>query len=249
MKINFVTESPEQIWILRRWCLEWQKHLSNSKIGVKADPTADINFYVNYALFNEKTKHDVCYFTHREKHNKVLQDKFDSAAQECDWCIAQSKNTLKLLPEEKSTIIKPSVAGFFLKQSVVFGVVGRDYESKRKRFHWLEELKKIKGVVLKSTKDDPLPYEQMPKFYKAIDYLIVLSDNEGGPMPVTEALAMGVPVIAPDVGWCWEYPVLRYKTLDELLVLVKGLIVLDDEWENSAKELMEVFEKIVHEKK
>ena len=30
-------------------------------------------------------------------------------------------------------------------------------------------------------------------------------------MPVLEAIANHVPVIAPDVGWSWEFPVIRYE--------------------------------------
>jgi glycosyltransferase involved in cell wall biosynthesis len=42
----------------------------------------------------------------------------------------------------------------------------------------------------------------MPEFYKRGSYLICASQSEGGPLPVLEALACGIPVITTDVGWC-----------------------------------------------
>jgi glycosyltransferase involved in cell wall biosynthesis len=56
----------------------------------------------------------------------------------------------------------------------------------------------------------------MPAWFAGLDYYLVTSDSEGGPIPVLEAIAAGVPVIAPDVGFCWEYPVIRYSGIDEL---------------------------------
>ena len=42
-------------------------------------------------------------------------------------------------------------------------------------------------------------------FYEAIDYLLIPSLYEGGPMALQEALACGVPVIAADVGFVPDF--------------------------------------------
>jgi hypothetical protein len=44
-------------------------------------------------------------------------------------------------------------------------------------------------------------------------------------MPLVDAIAHGVPVIAPDVGWAWEYPVIRYTRgdWDSLQSVLSGL--------------------------
>lgn len=45
---------------------------------------------------------------------------------------------------------------------------------------------------------------EQPKIYRRMDCLLVCSRNEGGPLPVLEALASGVPVISSNVGFVPE---------------------------------------------
>ncbi|MGK3919397.1 glycosyltransferase, partial [Enterococcus faecium] len=45
-----------------------------------------------------------------------------------------------------------------------------------------------------------------------MDYILVPSLYEGGPMSAIEALACGTPIIAPDVGWIPDYPHIPFAT-------------------------------------
>ena len=92
----------------------------------------------------------------------------------------------------------------------------------------------------------PCPITHHPEnrrdFYSKIDYLVVTSREEGGPMVVPEALAHGVPVIAPNVGWCWEFPsVIRYEAGAEgLLTILKAVTSVPTwpAWVQSHRELL-----------
>jgi glycosyltransferase involved in cell wall biosynthesis len=55
--------------------------------------------------------------------------------------------------------------------------------------------------LLTQTKDLYIKNEDMPLFYNKGSVLICASKTEGGPMPVLEALACGIPVISTRVGW------------------------------------------------
>ena len=56
MKINIVTYSPRE-WVLGMMAKNWCKYLPNCSITDRVpDPTADINYYVNWALFNSELK-------------------------------------------------------------------------------------------------------------------------------------------------------------------------------------------------
>jgi glycosyltransferase involved in cell wall biosynthesis len=59
-----------------------------------------------------------------------------------------------------------------------------------------------------------VPEGRMQDFYRAMDYILVPSLYEGGPMCVPEALACGIPVIAPDVGWVNSFPYIPYPKGD-----------------------------------
>ena len=102
----------------------------------------------------------------------------------------------------------------------------------------------IPGVEVRTT-GGKVAWEDLPAWYDGLDYLAVISENEGGPKPVVEALARGVPVIAPDVGYCWEFPVIRYDTKEELLDIVRRLVMPGDGWARTGAHVQEVHERLL----
>ena len=182
--------------------------------GIVEDST---NIYVPYLLLRKKTRRDIALFTHY-----ALRESWDLATSLADICIAMSEKTAEMLPKEKTVILEIPTDPQFRKDKVIFGVCGREYVDNRKRTRWIEKLGRIPGVEIRFT-GGQVAWEDMPRWYGEIDYLLVLSNNEGGPLPVKEAIAMGKPVIAPDVGWAWNYPVIRYTELDELQSIMRRL--------------------------
>ena len=62
---------------------------------------------------------------------------------------------------------------------------------------------------------------------------------------------MGVPVIAPNVGWCWEYPVIRYSNKRELFKIIKTLcsfVNVEEVWAKSSQELLKILKNIYEQK-
>jgi hypothetical protein len=217
-----------------------------SKVTTKMDPTAQVNIYIPYYafLFNvgpaKPPTPSICFFTHKEKDTAST---FDECAERSTWNLTMCYKTYELLPPNKTSVIRIYPDEQFYKDKIILGVVGRPCPSGRKRFEMIEALRQIPGVEVRLT-GGHLLFNQLPRFYKEIDYLVVTSDNEGGPLPVLEAMAMGKPVIAPDVGFAWDYPVLQYDgTLADLRSVVQSLVVDRNGWDKSAKQLMEVIQK------
>jgi len=233
MKINIITEAPPG-WVLRRISENLNRHLPDSYItNWNPDGKSDINIYENYALFRKKTdKIDIGWFTHRE-----TDGRFEDIAKRVDHCMAVSKKTALLLPSDKTTVIEPCIDSQFYKEKIVFGCVGKHQAYGRKRFHLISELDKLNDRIEIRFTEGKVPFKKLPEFYQEIDYLLVLSTNEGGPLPVAEAIAMGKPVIAPDVGWCWDFPVIRYNTVEELKDIINRLVIPEDCWKITAEKV------------
>lgn len=229
VKINIVTE-PSPGWILRRWSESYKKYLTGPMcdvvINTKPDKRADINLYINYFLYEgpQINTYDVCVFTHRED-DAFLAKSFDDIASKCDLCLGMSDYTMGLLPKGSKRIHIPPHDQFLNDIPVNVGIVGRTYSSGRKNEDWVSKLRELCGnkINIMSTYDDPIPFNEMPNFYSNLDYLLVIANKEGGPMPLLEAMSMNTPVIAPNVGLAWEYPVIRYEGFDDLVNVLKNL--------------------------
>lgn len=247
-RINIITEEQtgEHPWILRRAALEAQKALPDISINGEK---GDINYFVNYALLKDPVKGiSVGHYTHLEEKG-VARQRFIQNIQFFDYFTTTCFNTSAILvkygvlPEKIFKI--PYGSDDRLKKDIVFGVVGRVYPSGRKGEYLVEKAVK-EGYNFKAwgkgwpCKSDTT-WANLPSFYSEIDYLVVTSLNEGGPIPVIDAIRAGVPVIAPDVGWCWEFPVIKYKkgdwnSLNQVLKQLTNAPTWED-WTNKHKNL------------
>lgn len=219
-------------WVMEKLANHFAKYIPNSKISNKADIESDINFYFNWHSMVSKTKFDVCFFTHIEN-----RQWWDTIANACDIAVLMGNKYDGTVPEHKKLIFNPPPFESFLPQKPIkVLVVGRSYPSGRKNFEVAKLISGLENVDLKFTEGKLSEYE-LKQDYLDTDYVLVTSKIEAGPMCVVEALAMNKPVIAPDVGWCWEYPVIKFSDDNDLIRIFKKLSFKDDVWKTSVDDI------------
>lgn len=134
--------------------------------------------------------------------------------------VAMNQSMLQLLQTSgapEAVLLRPGTHR--IPKPLTFGVCGATKPDGRKGEALVRQMQAAGYTVIAHGAGWPCrtvstTVEHLADFYAAIDYLVVTSTIEGGPMPVIDAIANGVPVIAPDVGWCWEFPVMRYPRGD-----------------------------------
>jgi len=219
-KLRIVTE--RHAWILHRMASEIKSSLKNVWINQDVSD-ADIHYYINYGLFNKKPSNGivVANFTHYDPN--LLNEEFIQVAKEVEHCISISEETTKTMKsldidENKiSTVIIGADKSF--KPKLTLGVVGRVYPSGRKGEDMLKEIceddelmQDMQIVSLNDCWGLPVWNLNADDFYRAIDYLLVPSLLEGGPIPFMEALASGTLAIAPPIGVIPQFPHIEYET-------------------------------------
>lgn len=234
MRTHIVTETEKQSWVLRPIALNLARRMDSATVGTEPDPCAEANLFVNYALWAEVDTVRTALFTHKEW--GPLGGIWDRVEAEADWRFVMSTQALSLVRGPTRSVLQvwPD-PDFVLDRPYRLGVCARQY-SGRKRFKVIERLGVIPNVEVSVT-GGKIPKEAMGAWFDSIDALVVLADNEGGPLPVLEALARHKPVIAPDVGFCWEWPVLRYEDDNQLELIVRGLVRAKDKdgWVRTAR--------------
>lgn len=219
-KVRIVTESSG--WILHRMALEIKSKIKNVWINQDVSD-ADIHYYINYGYFNKKpsTGITIANFTHYD--SKLHNEKFIKVAEEVEHCISISKETTKVLKnfgvnENKiSTVITGADTSF--KPKLTLGIVGRTYPNGRKGEHLikglLEDKKLMQNLQIVSLNEGwgvPVWNLKHADFYRSIDFLLIPSLIEGGPVPFMEALACGTLSIAPSIGVIPQFPHIEYDT-------------------------------------
>lgn len=225
-------------WVFEKFAREIIERLPYLTLDAERAPEAPIRYYLNYHAWRERSAPiEVAYFTHLEA-GAADQERFFRTARAVDHCVCHSRPSREALHDAGIEDVSTIPPGIDLEQFVPrvrIGVVGRTYHTGRKGEALVQQVLDVPGIDWVFTGSgwplpaQPVPDEAMPDFYRSLDYLLVPSLNEAGPMSVAEALACGVRVIAPPVGWVPDFPHIEYRTGD-------------------ASDLRRVLERVVSEK-
>lgn len=260
MKVHIITKDS---WILRRIAEEVAKY-TNATISERPNKRADINYFVNYALFEPVDSITVGYFTHIEpntkKRWKEVENQFNAAVYIADKYKPQTPVRAKIYPTGLNYKVNPKLR---------IGISGRPYKSGRKGeddIAWLVEQTKdsVDWVALGSPqwgkyginevegwKSD----EDSVRFYQDLDLFLCMSKIEGGPIPVVEAIKCGTPVISTLCGNHeeWQNATQLVRDRNEALELINGMITSHEvrkemcrrDWEWFGRQHKAFFNKIL----
>ena len=227
MIINIVTVRSG--WILQKIAqriFDELTKLCDCTITHEPDPTADINFYVDVGnCYTRKTGGiDIGLFTHLDLDSvEALNASWLSLDHIFHMCKRYYNVFKDWYPASKMDVVFPGEIseGFALKKPClgIFqrgGFVGKGEVFMQELSEqpiasnfsflfvgsgWEPAVARLghKGISVDNITDED--YEKYPDLYNKIDYLLVPSLWEGGPMSIIEASAKGIPIISSNVGW------------------------------------------------
>jgi len=219
--VNIVAQKDS--WILEKLA----RHLDDAlPYTIWTDvPTGknSVTYYINYvqAGITKASKVECALFTHYEERDIALASKWWQVADQVDVAVCMSEMYSKMLRKQKiaTRLIPPGVdLDKYTPDSIKIGVVGTTKATGRKGEDIINSIMDVPGIELSftgGTTDWPangnyIAENDMPSFYRGLDYVLIASYYEGGPMCAIEALACGIPLIAPAVGWVPELPHIQF---------------------------------------
>jgi len=213
-----------------------------------------IIYYINYVQVPDEKIGQIegALFTHIEERVPKLTDKWKSTSSNLDFAVCMSRIYQRKfrIKDAPATTIPPGVDfNKFILKPLRIGVFGTTKHTGRKGEELLRSVMNmphIEWVFIGKGwpgKSRFVPDDELPSIYQSLDYLLVSANYEGGPMPAIEALASGVKVIAPPIGWMPELPHIEYKTgsPDSLKKVLNNLVdenialresVIDRSWDS-----------------
>jgi glycosyltransferase involved in cell wall biosynthesis len=242
MKVSIRCDEAKGGWIYSKFLHHLQQH---SKHKLLINGKGDVTHYLPYYLATKPTSPFTVWSSHQEPKNP-LKDLFVSSALQADWALCHAAKYVSLLQSAGVTKVSQCIPGvdldlFRLRSSprpksnkLIVGWVGRAYQSStRKNPTLLDKLATLTFLDLRIT-GGTVKEADLPRFYAYCDLIVSPSVIEGGPMCVTEALAVGVPVLAyAGVGVADEFQVLKVPHSDERAFVMR----LVEFWRNKEFEV------------
>lgn len=242
----------------------------NVRVVEQPSDRAELTFFLPESAYRPlKRSITVTYLAHKEDRVDASA-LFEEVARNSDCCITSSTKYQRILEQVGARRVFKVHLGVdteLFTPKLRLGVVGRTYHTGRKGESLLVELTDLPMVELRFTGEGwpyPAGYysnDDLAHFYHDIDYLLVPSLIEGGPVPLLEALASGCPVIAPsDIGLVEDFPHVPFKCGDakDLRRVVEALLhqkltlresVIHCDWRNFARHHLDIFSELIEERR
>lgn len=227
------------------------------KLSTAPRNDVDANFYIDVQnCFHRKTLvPDIGFFTHADRDDITT---VNPTAFSLDYIVHMCERYFLAFaphfPASKMEVIYPvEIDKRFNMKKRTIGIVqrggfvgkGHDFmldlarESIAKNFHFLfigkgwDEVAKLMNLLgVSVTHIASEDYDSYPNLYDGIDYLLIPSLWEGGPMSYVEACATGTPIISGDVGFVEDFGVdypFQSGSMDSLVDVLGRIFAVDYE--------------------
>lgn len=227
-------------WILRRlaqYLIDGLPYVHGAPWRASALRSFDITYFVNFQLYRRpraplrrkllwrrpRSRLVGAFFPHREPDDP----EFDDTARRMDFCVAPSARYADYLREKlnpSSHLIHHGLPLDRFTPKLRLGFVGRRYKTGRKGDELLRAVSELPYVELVCT-EGKLSDAEIPAFYQQLDYVLITSSVEGGPLCFQEGLLSGKEIISTDVGMVSEFRgapgVHIYRDRQELFTLLE----------------------------
>ncbi len=214
--------------------------------GEEVDHSADVNIHIPWHTMTERngSKHIISY-THC---NPPDTGKLYEACELADLVVCMSyagrNELIQLGVDPKKLWVNYCAADNFAFKRKVIGIVasvqpnGRKRESLLLDLAWAYDLSPFEFVFIGNGWEDTAQKlqslgvacgiakpddAQLSKMYGVMDALLVTGYNEGGPLPLLEAMATGIKVISPRFGYAADLLNEHYDTPSELMDILNEL--------------------------
>lgn len=220
MKVNIVVQLDG--WILEKLARRLEV-LPYVKVTGEPDYNSDINYYMSYALFNQKNKRDVVFFSHYEPKHPTLTKKWEFCVQNNVIGVVMEEKYKNLLLQQglrRVNLIPPGVNIQYFKPKTIIGSAGKSFTNPHRKGE--DVLKYLINFLpnvefrLAGVGPDRTNYLDMRNFYHGLDAYFS-PERYGTSECIAEAMACGIPVIARDFVELGKYKplVLKYETIND----------------------------------
>jgi predicted O-methyltransferase YrrM len=214
--------------------------------SAEIDKTADLNFHMPWHTMAGLTdrgegKHVIAYTHCNPPDYAALVDACERADAITAMTFTGRNELLELGVDPRKIWTIYAAADQFVYRQRMIAIIGYPQPNGRKREHllldlawqydmtpyhfvfvgtgWEDMANKLRMLGVNASHAHAVTDQELQALYRSIDLLLVTGYAEGGPLPLLEAMAAGVPVLSPEFGYAKDLlpRYMQYRNADELI--------------------------------